>query len=182
MYKIECLGIKGKVLDIIRDFLTGRSFRVCVGGEFSNLKDVLSGIPQGSVLGPLLFVLYINDLPDSIKSFAKLFADDLKMIHKHGNWSIILRIKGVQRRFIQMINGIGLLPYSERLEMRGLTTLPERCARGDLIEVYKAKHDFSFTNNVYKFGRAGLNLLSKFCPSFNAKCNTIKRNCLNERV
>ena len=51
-------------------------------GEFSNLKDVLSGIPQGSVLGPLLFVLYINDLPDSIKSFAKLFADDLKMIAK----------------------------------------------------------------------------------------------------
>ena len=82
LYKIECPVIKGKVLDIIRDFLTGRSFRVCVGGEFSNLKDVLSGIPQGSVLGPLLFVLYINDLPDSIKSFAKLFADDLKMIAK----------------------------------------------------------------------------------------------------
>ena len=52
-------------------------------------------------------------------------------------------------------------------------------ARGDLIEVYKAKHDFSFTNNV---GRSGLNFLSKFCPSSNAKCNTIKRNCLNERV
>ena len=82
LYKIECLGIKGKVLDIIRDFLTGRSFRVCVGGEFSNLKDVQSGIPQGSVFGPLLFVLYINDLPDSLKSFAKLFADDLKMIAK----------------------------------------------------------------------------------------------------
>ena len=76
LYKLECLGIKGKVLDIIQDFLTGRSFCVCVGGEFSNLKDVLSGIPQGSVLGPLLFVLYINDLPNCIQSFAKLFADD----------------------------------------------------------------------------------------------------------
>ena len=81
-----------------------------------------------------------------------------------------------------MIDGIGMLPYSERLEIFGLTTLAEHHARGDLIEVYKAEHDFSFTNNIFKFGRSGLNLLSKFCPSSSAKCNTIKRNCLNERV
>ena len=72
------------------------------------------------------------------------------------------------------------LPYSERLEILGLTTLAECHARGGLIEVYKAKHDFSFTNIVFKFGRSGLNLLSKFCPNSNAKFNTIKRNCLNE--
>ena len=81
-----------------------------------------------------------------------------------------------------MINDIGLLPYSERLEILGLTTFAEYSTRGDLIEVYKPKHDFSFTNNVFKFGRSGLNLLSKFCPSSNAKYNTIKRNCLNKRV
>ena len=81
-----------------------------------------------------------------------------------------------------MINGIGLLPYFERLEILGLTTPAELCARGDLIEVYKAKHDFSFTNNVFKFGISGWNLLSKLCQSSNAKCNTIKRNCLNKRV
>ena len=82
LYKLECLGIKGKVLNIIRKFLTGRTFRVCLEGEFSTVKDVLSGIPQGTVLGPLLFILYINDIPDSIISYAKLFADDLKMIAK----------------------------------------------------------------------------------------------------
>ena len=82
LYKLECLGIEGKVLNIIRNFLRGRTFCVCVEGEFSNLKDVLSGIPQGTVLGPPLFTLYINDLPDSIKSFAKLFVDNLKMIAK----------------------------------------------------------------------------------------------------
>ena len=68
------------VLDVIKDFLIGRNFRVSVQGEFSSFKDILSGIPQGSVLGPLLFILFINDLPDCLKSSVKIFADDLKLI------------------------------------------------------------------------------------------------------
>ena len=74
------VGIDGKVLDVIKDFLIGRNFRVSVPGEFSSFKDILSGIPQGSVLGPLLFILFINDLPDCLKSSVKIFADDLKLI------------------------------------------------------------------------------------------------------
>ena len=81
---------------------------------------------------------------------------------EHGNWSMILKIEGVQRRFTRMINDIGLLPYSERLDILGLTTLVVRRARGDLIEVYKAKHGFSVSSDVFKFSRSGLNLLSKF--------------------
>ena len=78
LVKFQTPNIEKALSNIItrQDFLTGRSFCVCVGGEFSNLKNVLSGIHQGSVLGPLLFVLYINDLPNSIKSFTKLFEDD----------------------------------------------------------------------------------------------------------
>ena len=56
----------------IQDFLTGRYQRVAVNGENSNWEEVTSGIP----LGPLLFVLYINDLPDHVDSEAYLFADD----------------------------------------------------------------------------------------------------------
>ena len=78
--KLQCLGIDGKVLGVIKDFLIGRTFRVSVQGEFSSFKDILSGIPQGSVLGPLLFILFINDLPDCSKSSVKIFADDLKLI------------------------------------------------------------------------------------------------------
>ena len=78
--KLESFGIKGKILDVITDFLTGRTMQVCVEGKWSKIKNVLSGVPQGSVLGPLLFILYINDLPDSVKSKIKLFADDLKLI------------------------------------------------------------------------------------------------------
>ena len=80
IYKLKCMGIQGKVLNVISDFLMNRLFRVCVEGNFSNFMKVLSGIPQGSVLGPLLFILFINDLPDCIKSFIKIFADDLKII------------------------------------------------------------------------------------------------------
>ena len=58
LYKLECIGIKGKVLNNIRNFVTGRTFCVSLEDEFSNVKDVLSGIPQGTVLEPLLFILY----------------------------------------------------------------------------------------------------------------------------
>ena len=78
--KLENLGIKGKLLNVIKDFLSNRTFRVSVGGKFSSFFDILSGIPQGSVLGPILFIIYVNDLPDCVQSSIKLFADDLKLI------------------------------------------------------------------------------------------------------
>ena len=77
--KTEAYGIRGKVLEWIRDFLTGRTQEVSVNGIKSEPAAVTSGIPQGSVLGPILFVIYINDLPDCVRSDAKLFADDTKI-------------------------------------------------------------------------------------------------------
>ena len=80
LVKLENYGITGGTLEIIKDFLTDRWMRVGVGDHFSEFTRVVSGVPQGSILGPLLFLLYINDLPESIKSKVFLFADDLKMI------------------------------------------------------------------------------------------------------
>ena len=77
--KLKSYGICGSLLDVIEDFLSNRTFKVMVGNACSENHEVLSGIPQGSVLGPLLFVLYINDLPDNILNHVSLFADDLKM-------------------------------------------------------------------------------------------------------
>ena len=73
------------ILNIIRDFLSSRSLRTSVRGCYSASRDVLSGVPQGSVLGPLLFVLFVNYLPDELKNATKLFADDLKLIVNASN-------------------------------------------------------------------------------------------------
>ena len=308
LYKLESIGVQGKLLNVIKDFLTNRIFRVSVEGKFSSFKDIISGIPQGSVLGPLLFLIFINDLPEYVKSSVKLFADDVKIIgnatdrktidedlnglglwssiwlldfnydkckvlhtdinsnHKfeyhlngniikvadhekdlgvltsdtllwtdqitscisranrlicwitrnlinreksvmlpvyktlirpqleycvqlwnpapeHGNWSLILKIEGVQRRFTRMIDGVGLLPYSERLEILKLTTLIERRTRGDLIEVFKARSGFSDMSGVFNFGRSGWNLVSSMNNySISAKFRRLKRNFISERV
>ena len=73
-------GFKDPVLSWIKDFLSNRKQHVNVNGTKSSAFDVLSGVPQGSVLGPILFVIYINTLVDKSKqSEIFLYADDLKM-------------------------------------------------------------------------------------------------------
>ena len=87
LHKLQVrFGISGKFLSILADFLYDRQQRVVVGGSCSALSSVTSGVIQGSVFGPLLFVLFIDDLPDLLSTFGVdclLFADDSK-VYKHG--------------------------------------------------------------------------------------------------
>ena len=85
LYKMEALGIKDPVLSWTKSFLQHRSQYVRVNGSTSTRHKVTSGIPQGSVLGPILFVLYINDLPKSITSRVMMFADDTKIYQLYPN-------------------------------------------------------------------------------------------------
>ena len=68
--------INGSLLEWIRNFLTGRSHEVIVEGEHSVATDVASGLPPETVLGPLLFLAFINDQADGLQSPVRLFADD----------------------------------------------------------------------------------------------------------
>ena len=78
--KLQAYGITGKLLKWVEDFLTDRQQRVIVAQEKSSWTKVMSGIPQGSVWGPLLFIVFINDLPSvAVNSLIKIFADDTKV-------------------------------------------------------------------------------------------------------
>ena len=82
LYKLQLHGIQGKTLGWIESFLIGRTQCVVLDGDSSTELPVSSGVPQGSVLGPILFLLYINDLPDNIQSNVRLFADDTAVVVK----------------------------------------------------------------------------------------------------
>ena len=85
--KLEAYNINIEIIKLIESFLSNRVQQVGVNGELSNWCEVTSGIPQGSVLGPLLFVIYINDLPQSVNSQAYLFADDTKIFRTVKNYA-----------------------------------------------------------------------------------------------
>ena len=79
LMKLRGYGIESRILTWIEAFLTDRRQRVVVNDSRSSWADVTSGIPQGSVLGPMLFIIYINDMPTSVLSSIYLFADDAKV-------------------------------------------------------------------------------------------------------
>ena len=76
IYKLQSLGISGLPLKCIESFLSNRFQRVLLNGQSSSWSPVLAGVSQGSILGPLLILVYINDLSKNLSATAKLFADD----------------------------------------------------------------------------------------------------------
>ena len=79
LLKLSLNGISGNLLKLLRDFLYCCKQRVVLNGQNSSWENVNAGVPQGSILGPLLFLIYINDLSNGVSSNCKLFADDTSL-------------------------------------------------------------------------------------------------------
>ena len=77
--KLQAYGIRGNLPKWIKNFLIGRQQKVILNGSSSQWTEVTSGVPQGLVLGPLLFILYVNDITDGVQSTLEMFADDSKL-------------------------------------------------------------------------------------------------------
>ena len=74
------MGISGDLFNLLENYLSDRLQRVVLNRQTSSGRPVLADVPQGSILGPLFFLVYINDLPNKLKSNAKLFADDTSLL------------------------------------------------------------------------------------------------------
>ena len=76
LLKLNRNGISGNLSNLLRDFVSCRKQRVVLNGQHSSWDNVTAGVAQGSILGPLLFLIYVNDLPNNLSSNCKLFAND----------------------------------------------------------------------------------------------------------
>ena len=79
LYKLKSMGISGELYNLLENYLSGRSQRIVLNGQYSSWKPILAGVPHASILGLLLFLIYINYLPNELKSNLKLFADDTSL-------------------------------------------------------------------------------------------------------
>ena len=97
IYSLKQNGIKDKLLCLLTDFLKNRQQRVVLNGQFSSWTKVNAGVPRGSILGPSLFLIYINDLSNGFQSNPKLFADDT---------SLFSTIQDITSSIVSLNNGL----------------------------------------------------------------------------
>ena len=100
LYKLKQNGISGNLLEILTGFLKDRKQRVVLNGQNSLWANIEAGVPQGSILGPLLFVIYINYLPDNLSTNVKPFADGTSL------FSVVHDITTSSCKLSYILNGV----------------------------------------------------------------------------
>ena len=176
LIKMENLGISTNMLNIVGDFLADRTMKVKVGSSFSSSRHVPSGVPQGSVLGPLLFLIFINDLPTRIKSLVELFADDVKILvepfSQHiaqsdldylSQWEHIWKLKFNVDKCKVLHCGRNNIKYKYKLNSKDLEVITEERDLGVIF------------NETFNFNNFILAMISKA----NQKTGWVMRNILS---
>ena len=131
--KLNFYGIRGNALKWIEAFLTDRTQQVVVDGEMSDIAPVTSGVPQGSVLGPILFLTFINDMPETMSSRCHLFADD----------SIIYREVLTESDCVSLQEDLGKLEQWENTW--GMSFNPTKC---NIIHMSRKKDPLLHTYHI----------------------------------
>jgi hypothetical protein len=126
LLKVEHYGITGKTYKWIESFLTNRSQRVQVEGVKSDSVLVISGVPQGSVLGPLLFLIYINDIPECVWSSIRLLADGCNLYREIKNQNDVDMLQEDLNRF------------ADWEDKWGMRSNPEKCSSMNITKSQKA--------------------------------------------
>ena len=101
LFKLRQNGIKGKLLEWFSSYLSQRKQKVGLKSCFSGLKSIFAGVPQGSSLGPLLFLVFINDIAEHLLSLTRLFADDCSIFYSAAH---IDDIAGIINHDIQLLS------------------------------------------------------------------------------
>ena len=178
LLKLRKIGISGILWFWFRAYLKSRKQCVCINGQFSDFLPVLSGIPQGSILGPLLFLIYINDLPTSVSNSSVLiFADDTKCysgissmqestllqqdLNAIENWSKSWKLHFNESKFVKLSINVSSNHLPTKYTI-GSTVICEKPCHKDLGITIST--DLSWTNHYNHISKAAyktLNLLQR---------------------
>ena len=144
LMKLKSYGLSDKTCAWVKDFLSNRKQRVHINGSYSRWHSVTSGIPQGSVLGPILFVVFINDLPECVTSDVYMFADDTKLYRQIKNKGDCDTIQG------DLDN---LFEWSEKWLLR---FHPDKCIHLEVKGKQKTSTGHTYTMRRYEGGEVDL--------------------------
>ena len=161
VHKLKTFGIGSNLLQWIENYLQGRYQSVMIEGQVSLPLPVTSGVPQGSIIGPLLFVLYINDICDVCTSFLKLYADDAKLYRNIKSRQDVLSLQND-------LNALFLWSKIWRMNFN-----ISKCKFMSICRKVKIDFDYSIDNNILsrvtEFNDLGITITTKLSWCENVK-------------
>ena len=193
--KLHRLGINSGVFTWIQSFLSNRSQSVVLDGEHSDSCPVLSCVPQGSVLGPCLFLMYINDMPDSIKSNIRLFADGTIMYLTistqddcHALQSNLSKLEAWEKEWLMAFNQDKCeviritkkkTPFFHDFKLHGLTLKSEKNVKYLGVNI---SDDLSWTKHINQLTTKGNNTLKFIERNIHTHNRKIKESAFKTYV